>query len=575
MRVAVVAEWGEGGRLRPLFDDGSPAGEAEQVPDLAAEVARREVAEAPRWVWASTAQVYPALVAAGARVARCHDVTLTEALLSGFEGRWGEPRSLGAAWARLRGLPVPADASTGTASAGAGHGARHGATGHGGAGGDTQSALFPTDDSGLPEGADPLDALLAVHERQRERLRAVAADGHGLWLLAAAESAGALTAEEMSHDGLPWSPRAHDELLTELLGPRPPAGTRPRRLQDLADRIEQAAGTPVNPDSPVQLLRALRTAGLPVTSTRSWELRGHDHPLIPLVLEYKELARLWGAHGWTWLDAWVRDGRFRPGYVVGGVVSGRWATNGGGALQIPKMIRRAAVADPGMRFVVADAAQVEPRILAAISGDVGLAEAAAGGDLYAGLAPLFGGDRARAKIALLAAMYGQTSGDAAQLLVTLRTRFPAAIGYVDAAAQAGEDGRIVRSVLGRTCPPASAGWRETVSGGAGGAEEVQAAGRAARDRGRFTRNFVIQASAADWAEILLVILRRRLTGIDGARLVFFQHDEVVVHCPAERAEEVSAAADAAAAEARRLLFGDTSVRFPLTTAVVESYGDAK
>ena len=40
-----------------------------------------------------------------------------------------------------------------------------------------------------------------------------------------------------------------------------------------------------------------------------------------------------------WLDAWVDNGRFRPEYVVGGVVSGRWASRGGGALQIPRQIR--------------------------------------------------------------------------------------------------------------------------------------------------------------------------------------------------------------------------------------------
>ena len=92
---------------------------------------------------------------------------------------------------------------------------------------------------------------------------------------------------------------------------------------------------------------------------------------------------------------------------MGGVVSGRWATRGGGALQIPRLLRSAVVADPGHRLVVADAGQLEPRVLAAMSGDAGLAAAAAGGDLYAALArDAFGGDRQRAKIALLAAMYG-------------------------------------------------------------------------------------------------------------------------------------------------------------------------
>ena len=39
------------------------------------------------------------------------------------------------------------------------------------------------------------------------------------------------------------------------------------------------------------------------------------------------------------------------------------------------------------------------------------------------------------------------------------------------------------------------------------------AGRSLRARGRFTRNFVVQASAADWAIVLLAGLRRRLAAI--------------------------------------------------------------
>src|SRR6202008_142287 len=177
---------------------------------------------------------------------------------------------------------------------------------------------------------------------------------------------------------------------------------RPARLADLAGRIAAAfGGRPVNPDSPAQVLRALAADGVRVPSTRAQVLREVDHPAAELLLEYKELARLYTAHGWSWLDEWVTDGRFRADYVVGGVVSGRWATRGGGALQIPRVLRRAVVADPGWVLVVADAAQREPRVLAALAGDRAFTQAAAGGDLYEGLATGFGGDRNQAKKALL------------------------------------------------------------------------------------------------------------------------------------------------------------------------------
>ncbi|TDC70016.1 bifunctional 3'-5' exonuclease/DNA polymerase, partial [Micromonospora sp. KC606] len=264
-----------------------------------------------------------------------------------------------------------------------------------------------------------------------------------------------------------------------------------------------------------------------------------------------------------------------PEYVPGGVVSGRWATRGGGALQIPKVIRRAVVADPGWRFVVADAGQLEPRVLAAVSGDARLATAGAAGDLYAALAQdAFGGDRARAKLALLGAMYGQTGGMAVPALAVLRRHYPTAFAYVEAAARTGEAGGLVRSWLGRTCPPGTAGFADGDDADQEpGGDPQSPRARAARSRGRFTRNFVIQATAAEWASILLATLRGELAGT-GAELVFFQHDEVIVHCPAAQADVIAKAVTLSGARASALLFGDTPVRFPLDLSVVDCYADA-
>ncbi len=429
--------------------------------------------EPVRWVWADTSAVYPSLLRAGVRVDRCHDVALTAALLLARDGQ----QAGAAAVASRRAGPAP------------------GAAG--------QATLFGPAEPGFGDAREALTALVAAHT---EQVRQIAMDAHParFGLLAAAESAGGLGAAEMSARGMPWRADVHDALLAGLLGARPGAGLRPPRLAGLAAQISGAfGGRPVNPDSPAQLLKAFATDGVAVPSTRSSVLRDIDHPAVPFLLEYKELARLHAAHGWAWLDEWVRGGRFHPEYVVGGVVSGRWASRGGGALQIPRVVRRAVVADPGWVLVVADAAQLEPRVLAALAGDHAFAEAAGSGDLYQALAGAFGGDRAKAKVALLSAMYGGAGGEASQLLAVLRRRFPRADAYVEAAARAGEEGRVVRSRLGRSCPPPSAEWRGlTASADEPGADD-QRARRSLRARGRFTRNFVVQASAADWALVLL------------------------------------------------------------------------
>jgi DNA polymerase-1 len=82
---------------------------------------------------------------------------------------------------------------------------------------------------------------------------------------------------------------------------------------------------------------------------------------------------------------------------------------------------------------------------------------------------------------------------------------------------------------------------------------------------------VVQATAAEWALCLLADLRGRLRS-SRSELVFFQHDEVVVHCPLGDAPWVSEAVAAAADSATRLMFGDTAVRFPMETRIDRFYG---
>lgn len=565
-RWALASAEAGGALLVPLTRDGLPAGPVLSEPDLVESVRSRP--EVFRWVWRSTSGIYPRLLAAGVRVERCYDIECAELLLLGHEGRLGEPRSAAAAWARLRNAPVPPDPPARAAEPG------------------SQSSLFePRSGTDLP-----FDALLEVYAEQLRR-HGLAEHPDRMLLLTAAESAGMLVAAEMNGAGLPWRADVHREVLSDLLGERYAGGGEPRRLAEAADEVSAAFGRRVRPDLPADVIKAFAQAGIRVKSTRRWELEELDHPAVEPLVRYKKLYRVWTAHGWSWLQDWVREGRFRPEYQPGGTVSGRWTTNGGGALQIPKVIRQAVVADQGWRLVVADADQMEPRVLAAISRDRGLMEVAGhDGDLYKALSDrAFHGDRDHAKLALLGAIYGQTSGDGLKNLAALRRRFPQAVAYVDDAAKAGEEGRLVRTWLGRTSPPA-VGAEEAGEAGIPQESEEPAAGEGAdtygftpgyassnaRARGRFTRNFVVQGSAADWALLLLAALRRTLAaGGMRAELVFFQHDEVIVHCPAEEAPSVVEAIREAGELAGRVAFGETPVRFPFSTAVVERYSDAK
>ena len=426
---------------------------------------------------------------------------------------------------------------------------------------------------------------MAEHERSHEAMSASAERGR-LGLLLAAESSGALVAAEMTRAGLPWRADVHRRLLTELLGPRPPSGQRPAALDRLLGEIRAAFSAPdLNPDSPGGLLRALQAAGLPVGDTRSWTLEQLEHPGIPALLEYKKLSRLHQANGWNWLDNWVRDGRFRPYFLPGGVVTGRWASTGGGALSVPTQVRPAAVADDGWRFVVADVAQLEPRVLAGMSRDTAMAEAARSSDLYQGMVASGAvASRADAKVGMLGAMYGATRGESGRLMPGLTRRYPRAIGLVEEAARAGERGEVVHTLLGRGSPVPTGAWADRpveLGEPADAGESTEDRDRARRSWGRFTRNFVVQGTGAEWALCWLADLRNRLWRLGGPgtvdrrpHLVFFLHDEVVVHTPEQLADAVVEEVRRAAAAAGRLLFGGFPIDFPLEVAVVRSWADA-
>lgn len=552
---------------------------------LPGEVARLESSVGPRWVWRDTSEWAPGLLAQGVRVARCHDLRLCGAILasSSFVSETGRRAASRPAWLP----PGPAEAAADGAVAPV-------------TSVDRGPALFDLDAepdpvsgeragvAGQPAAAD----VAAEHDRQLE-LIAGSEQPSALRLLLAAESAGALVAAELRAAGLPWDRSVHEQVLHDALGPRPAPGRKPARMEELAETVRTALEAPrLNLDSQADLLRALRSAGIAVDSTSRWELREHVHPVIEPLIAYKRLARLLSANGWGWLDEWIVDGRFRSDYVAGGTATGRWATAGGGALQLPKAVRSAVAADEGWTLVVADASQLEPRVLAALARDPAMAAAGRGRDMYRSIVDAgVVATRDEAKVALLGAMYGATTGDSGRLVPRLARAYPRAMALVDRAARDGEAGRSVTTLLGRSSPVPPARWHElqarATQPDATEADERRARS-AARDWGRFTRNFVVQGTAAEWALCWLAGVRNRITALAGPEtitpasgsgpafermphLVYFLHDELIVHTPAELADEVAGAVRDAADEAGRMLFGQAPVEFPLDLVSTRSY----
>jgi DNA polymerase-1 len=189
-------------------------------------------------------------------------------------------------------------------------------------------------------------------------------------------------------------------------------------------------------------------------------------------------------------------------------------------------------------------------------------------------------------------MYGATTGDSGRLVPRLARAYPRAMALVDRAAATGERGGQVTTNLGRSSPAPASSWHAVQARAsepdATPADERRARS-VARDWGRFTRNFVVQGSAAEWALCWMAALRTRLAALPpsikraersgpvfGAvpHLVYYLHDEIIVHTPSEHAEAVATAVRACAVDAGRLLFGDFPVDFPLDLAIVDSYAMA-
>src|SRR4029453_14113907 len=90
-RWAVASAEDGGALVVPLRPNGMPAAPVRQEAGVVQAVRARP--DADRWVWRSTQEVYPRLLAAGIRVERCYDIEVARGLLLGHGGRDGGPRA--------------------------------------------------------------------------------------------------------------------------------------------------------------------------------------------------------------------------------------------------------------------------------------------------------------------------------------------------------------------------------------------------------------------------------------------------------------------------------------------------
>ena len=291
--------------------------------------------------------------------------------------------------------------------------------------------------------------------------------------------------------------------------------------------------------------------------------RGKDE-LVNALLEYQDLNKLMTTYVTPYTGGEVKrvtngkekiterkslliNGRAHTNFKAHGAETGRFSSSEPNLQNIPssgdygKLVRNLFVAPPGHKLIVADYSQIEPRVIAAFSGDPVLMENyLTGGDVYTTIGDTMGVDRKAGKVLVLAISYGVgpdkiaasigcTLTEAKDLLKRFEAKFSSIEKY---------KGKVIR--MAKEAGPIP--FVETVFGRRRYIPELKAKDFSALGRAeRQAFNTMIQGSAADLMKLALVRAHSCFVDEPDVNVILTVHDELVTVAPEEMADEVAAA----------------------------------
>ena len=260
------------------------------------------------------------------------------------------------------------------------------------------------------------------------------------------------------------------------------------RLAQIEKQAFEVAGESFNLGSPKQIqhiffdklgLRVLRKTptGQPSTAEDVLQEMADEHELPRLILEHRGMSKLKS----TYTDKLPQQinpqtGRVHTSYNQTGAATGRLSSTDPNLQNIPirteegRRIRQAFVAEPGNKLMSADYSQIELRIMAHLSGDVGLLKAfAEGKDIHrATAAEVFGlklddvttEQRRAAKAINFGLIYGMSAFGLAKQLGIGRNeaqayvemyfaRYPGVKNYMDSTRVRARESGYVETLFGR------------------------------------------------------------------------------------------------------------------------------
>jgi DNA polymerase I len=319
----------------------------------------------------------------------------------------------------------------------------------------------------------------------------------------------------------------------------------------LESEIQRLAGETFNVNSTLQLRSILydRLGLTPGRKTKTGfstdaatleKLRG-QHPIIDVLLRYREVEKLRSTYGDSLLGEVAEDGRIHATFQQTVARTGRLSSDRPNLHNIPvrseegRQMRQAFIPAEGYVLLVADYDQIELRVIAHLSDDPGLVSAfserrdihrATASQVF-GVAPedVTTAQRNRAKMVSYGLAYGM---EAYGLGRRLSIETPEAQGILDAYFDAFP---AVRAYMDDTVTEArSKGFTETLFGRRRPLPDLNSPNRNLRLAAeRQAMNAGIQGLAADLFKVALVRLDSALEqGGFASRLVSQVHDEVIV-----------------------------------------------
>ena len=334
------------------------------------------------------------------------------------------------------------------------------------------------------------------------------------------------------------------------------------RIADCETLIFSYAGEPFNINSPKQLGELLfEKLGLPAlkktktgysTNADVLEKLKEKHPIIPAIMDYRMLTKLKSTYADGLLKVICNDGRIRTTFQNLVTATGRLSSTEPNLQNIPVRtdlgaeIRKMFIPKPGYVLVDADYSQIELRVLAHIAQDTVMQEAFASGmDIHTvtasqvfGVAPdqVTSLQRRHAKAVNFGIVYGISEFSLAEDIGVSRYQ---AKEYIDSYLEKYSG---VRAYMKRVVSEArDCGFTSTLYGRRRYIPELKSSNFNIRQGAeRIALNTPIQGTAADLIKLAMIHVDSALAEhFPEAKLILQVHDELIIECPEEIAQNVA------------------------------------